>query len=96
VIFSTVMLDGFLLLKKWSFLMNWLPPPLPFFGLGVTKDAAKPEFILSIGDNGSCNGLCPSHELIIKINEVQLGSKLQISQNEITGNHTLISCTQFL
>jgi hypothetical protein len=40
-----------------------------FFGLGVMNDAAEPNCILPIGDNGSLNGGRSSGELIIiKIN----------------------------
>jgi hypothetical protein len=48
------------------------PPLLPFFGLGVTKDAAKPDCLLPIGDNGSSNGLCSSGQFIVEMNEAQL------------------------
>jgi hypothetical protein len=87
-------LDGFLLLMTSS--MNPLPSLLPFFGLGVTKDAAKPNCFLPIGDNGSSNGLCSSGKLIVQINEAQLRLKLQSCQNSKTDNHTLISYGQFL
>ncbi len=41
-----------------------------FVGLGVTNDAAKPDCVVPIGDNGSSNKGCFSSELIvIKINE---------------------------
>ncbi len=72
MIFSTVVLDGFLSSINWSSSMTWLPLPSLFFGLGVTENTAKPEFFLPIGDNGSSHGLCPSGELIVKINEAQL------------------------
>jgi hypothetical protein len=36
--------------------MNPLPPLLPFFGLGATNNAAKPDCVLPIGDDGSSNG----------------------------------------
>ncbi len=40
-----------------------------FFGLGVMNDAAEPNYILPIGDDGSLNGGCSSGKLIIiKIN----------------------------
>jgi hypothetical protein len=52
--------------------MNQLPPLLPFFRLGVTKDAAKPELFIPIGENSSSNGLCSSGKLIVEINEAQL------------------------
>ncbi len=44
-----------------------------FFGLGVTNNAAKPNSVVSIGDDGSSNEGCSSSKLIvIKINETQL------------------------
>jgi hypothetical protein len=51
-----------------------------FFGLGVMNDAAKPDCILPIGDNGSLNGGHSSGELIvIKIKlESEYNSNLQI------------------
>ncbi len=51
-----------------------------FFGLGVMNNAAKPDCILPIGDDGSLNGGCSSGELIIiKINtESEYNSNLQI------------------
>jgi hypothetical protein len=45
---------------------------IAFFGLGVTKDAAKPNCLLPIEDNGSSNAICSSGEVIIEINEAQL------------------------
>ncbi len=53
---------------------------MDFFGLGVMNDAAKPNCILLIGDDGSLNGGCSSGELIvIKINtESEYNSNLQI------------------
>ncbi len=95
LLFLTVVLDGFLLLMKGSSLTNGLPYPLPFFGLGVTNNADKPDWVLPIGDNGS-NGLCSSGELIVEINEAQFSSKLQLFQNANTGNHTLISRKQLI
>ncbi len=51
-----------------------------FFGLGVMNDAAKPDCILPIGDDGSLNVGRSSGELIvIKINtESEYNSNLQI------------------
>ncbi len=51
-----------------------------FFGLGVMSNAAKPNCILPIGDDGSLNGGRSSGELIvIKINmESEYNSNLQI------------------
>jgi hypothetical protein len=51
-----------------------------FFGLGVVNDAAKPNCILPIGDDGSLNGGRPSGKLvIIKINmESEYNSNLRI------------------
>ncbi len=45
---------------------------IDFFGLGVTNNAAKPDWVLPIGDNGSLNGRCSSGNLIVKINEAQI------------------------
>jgi hypothetical protein len=51
------------------------------FGLGVTNNAAKPNCVVPIGDNGSLNEGCSSGELtIIKINETQLSWKQQPCQ----------------
>ncbi len=51
-----------------------------FFWLGVMNDAAKPDCILPIGDDGSLNEGCSSGELIsTKINtESEYNSNLQI------------------
>jgi hypothetical protein len=51
-----------------------------FFGLGVMNDAAMPDCILPIGDNGFSNGGCFSGKLIvIEINmESEYNSNLQI------------------
>jgi hypothetical protein len=51
-----------------------------FFRLDVMNDAAKPNCVLPIGDNGSSNGGCSSGKLIvIKINtEREYNSNLQI------------------
>jgi hypothetical protein len=51
-----------------------------FFGLGVINDAAKPDCILPIGDDGSSNMGCSSGKLVvIKINrESEYNSNLQI------------------
>jgi hypothetical protein len=84
-------LDGFLLLMKALSLTIWLPSPLPFFGLGVTNNAAKPNCVLPIADDGSLNGRCSSGKFIIEIDEAQLSWKQQLCQNANTGNHTLIS-----
>jgi hypothetical protein len=77
---STVVLDGFLLSMKGLSSINCSPPPWFYFGLGVINDAAKPDCILPIGDNGSSNGGCSSGKLIvIKINtESEYNSNLQI------------------
>jgi hypothetical protein len=61
----------------------------------VTNNAAKPDCVISIGDNGSSNGRSSSSELIfIKINETQLSWKQQLGQNVNTGNHTLIAAAK--
>jgi hypothetical protein len=47
--------------------------PIKFFGLGVTNDAAKPNCVVPIGDNGSLyEGHSSGKLIIIKINETQL------------------------
>jgi hypothetical protein len=59
---------------------NWSPSPWVFFRLGVMYNAAKPNCILPIGDNGSLNGGHSSGKLIaIQINtESEYNSNLQI------------------
>jgi hypothetical protein len=61
-------------------LTHWSPSPWFCFGLGVMNNAAKPNCILQIRDDGSLNGGCSSGELIfIKINtESEYNSNLQI------------------
>jgi hypothetical protein len=51
-----------------------------FFGLGVMNNAAKPNCILPIGDDGSLYGGCSFGKLIvIRINtESEINSNLQI------------------
>jgi hypothetical protein len=71
-ILGTVMLDGFLSSTKRSSSMNLSPPPLPFFRLGVTKETAKPEFFLAIGDDVSSSVLCSTGELMFEKNEAHL------------------------
>ncbi len=52
-----------------------------FFGLGVTNDAAKPNCVLPIGDDGSSYDDPSSGKLIvININETQLSWKQQSCQ----------------
>ncbi len=52
-----------------------------FFGLGVTNNAAKPDCVVTTGDDGSSYEGCSSGELIvIKINETQLSWKQQSCQ----------------
>jgi hypothetical protein len=77
---STIVLDGFLSSMKGLSSKNWSPSPWFFFGLGVMNDAAKPDCILLIGDDGSSNGDRSSGELIVtKINrESEYNSNLQI------------------
>jgi hypothetical protein len=74
------MLDGFLLSMKGLSSTNWSPSPSFFLGLGVMNDAAKPDRILPIGDDGSLNGGRSFGKLIvIKINmESEYNSNLQI------------------
>jgi hypothetical protein len=77
---STILLKGFLLSMKGSSSTNRSPSQWFFFGLGVMNDAAKPNCILPIGDDGSLNGGRSSGKLIvIKINTVsECNSNLQI------------------
>jgi hypothetical protein len=71
--FTTVVLDGALLLMKGSSSTNRSPFPSFYFGLGVTNDAAKPNCVVPTGNDGSLYEGCSSSELIvIKINETQL------------------------
>jgi hypothetical protein len=50
---TAIVLNGFLLSMKGLSLTARLPFPSVFFGLGVTIEAAKPDCILPIGDDGS-------------------------------------------
>jgi hypothetical protein len=77
---STVVLDGFLLSMKGLSSTNCSPSPWFLCRLGVMIDAAKPDCILPIGDDGSSNGGRSSGKLIaIKINmESEYNSNLQI------------------
>ncbi len=52
-----------------------------FFGLGVTNNAAKPNCIVLIGDDGSLyEGHSSGKLIVIKINETQLSWKQQLCQ----------------
>ncbi len=77
---STILLDDFLSSMKGLSSTNWSPSPWFFFRLGMMNDAAKPNCILPIGDDGSLNGGPPSGKLIvIKINtESEYNSNLRI------------------
>jgi hypothetical protein len=66
---TDVMLDGFLLLMKGSSLTARLPFPSVFFRLGVTIEAAKPDCVLPIGDNGSLYKNHSSGKLIVMKNQ---------------------------
>jgi hypothetical protein len=68
----TIVLDGFLSLMKKSSSINWVPAAIAFFGLGTTKDTAKPECFLPLGSNYSCDGFFSSGDLIFEIIETQL------------------------
>ncbi len=79
--FTAVVLDGFLLLMKGSSstARSWFPSIC--FGLGVTNKAAKPDCVLSIGDDGSSYKDRSSGKLITtKINETLLSWKQQLCQ----------------
>ncbi len=79
--FTTVVIDGFFLSMKGLLLANRLPSPSFFFGLGVTKDAAKPDCIRPTGDNGSSyEGHLSGKLIVIKINETLLSRKQQLCQ----------------
>jgi hypothetical protein len=67
------------LINERSVINESVAVSIVYFRLGVTNDAAKPNCILPIGDNGSLNEGCSSSELIvIKINETQLSWKQQL------------------
>ncbi len=74
-------LAQWLLLINERFVINKLVTiSMVFFGLGVMNNAAKPNCIPPIGDDGSLNGGCSSGKLIvIEINmESEYNSNLQI------------------
>jgi hypothetical protein len=62
-------LDGFLSSMKGSSSTAQLPFPSVFFGLGVTIEAAKPDCILLIEDDGSSYKNRSSSELIVMKNQ---------------------------
>jgi hypothetical protein len=66
---TAVMLDGFLLSMKGSLSTARSLFPSVFFGLGVTIEAAKPDCVLPIGDDGSLYKDCASGNLIIMKNK---------------------------
>jgi hypothetical protein len=58
---------------------NSVAIPILFFELSVTNNAAKPNCVLPIGDNGSLYKGCSSGELfVMKINETQLLCKAAV------------------
>ncbi len=62
-------------------LTNQLPSPSFFFGLGVTKGAAKPDCICPTGDDGSSyEGRLSGKLIVIEINETLLSRKQQSCQ----------------
>ncbi len=74
--FATIVLNGFLSLMKGLSSTNWSPSPSVFFWLGVINNAAKPDCILPIGDDGYLNEGRSSGELIvIEINKTLLSRK---------------------
>ncbi len=94
--FTTVMLDGFLLLMKSLSLANRSPFPSFFFGLGVTNDAAKPDCVIPIGDNGRMRVVLPTRSSLSKsMKHSSHGSSSHVN-NANTGNHTLISWTMLI
>jgi hypothetical protein len=66
---TAVMMDGFLSSMKGSSSTAWLPFLFVFFGLGVTIEAAKPDCILPIGDDGSLYKNHSSGKLIVMKNQ---------------------------
>jgi hypothetical protein len=66
--------------------MNWSPPPLPFFGLGVTKNTAKHEFFLPFWT--LCQKNTAKHEFFLPIGADDFSSglcssgKLMFENNE--------------
>jgi hypothetical protein len=66
---TAVVLDGFLSLMKGSSSTARLPFPSIFFGLGVTIEAAKPDCVLPIVDNGSLYKNRSSGNLIFMKNQ---------------------------
>jgi hypothetical protein len=58
-----------------------LPFPSIFFGLGVTNNAAKPDWVVPSGDDGSFyEGRSSGKLIVIKINETQFSWKQQSCQ----------------
>jgi hypothetical protein len=72
---------GFLSSMKGLSLTTWSLFSSFFFGLGVTNDAAKPNCVLPIGEDGSSYDDLSSGKLtVININETQLSWKKQLCQ----------------
>jgi hypothetical protein len=58
---------------------NQSPSQSFFFGLGVTRDAAKPDCIRPTGDDGSLyEGHSSSELIVIEVNETLLSRKQQL------------------
>jgi hypothetical protein len=75
------MLNGFLSSMKGLSLTNQLLLSSFFFGLGVTNNAAKPDCVVTTGDDGSLyEGRSSGKLIIIKIIETQLSWKQQSCQ----------------
>ncbi len=66
---TAVVLDGFLLSMKGSSSTARSPFPSVFFGLGVTIEAAKPNCVLPIGDDGASYKNRSSGKLIVMKNQ---------------------------
>jgi hypothetical protein len=66
---TAVVLDGFLSSMKGLSSTAWSPFPSVFFRLGVIIEAAKPDCVLPIGDNGSLYKNRSSGKLIIMKNQ---------------------------
>ena len=66
---TAIVLDGFLLLMKGSSSIARSPFPSVYFGFGVTIEAAKPDCILPIGDDGFLYKNRSSGKLIVMKNQ---------------------------
>jgi hypothetical protein len=81
------MLDGFLSSTKGLSSTNWSPSQLFFLGLGVMNNAAKPNCILPIGNNGSLNGGHSSGKLIV----IEINTESEYNSNRRLEWHSQLS-----